>query len=180
MTKPKCSWETSSKTGSVFNNVSVTRPPLYFLVSAFQSRQWNESRLTLLLEELCFCGGGAGSRLGLCEPSLLSLSLSRLSLTGGGKGQRSATHRHNTSGALWGNADWMGRPHPGFQKFTLFLPTEFHLKQRFSTGGARPKSGSRGCFNCFAASLYICIYTYTHIYTHICWHLFCSTHNSFQ
>lgn len=36
--------------------------------------------LTLLLEELCFCGGGAGSRLGRCEPSLLSLSLSRLSL----------------------------------------------------------------------------------------------------
>lgn len=36
----------------------------------------------MLLEELCFWGGGAGSRLGLREPSLLSLSLSRLRLMG--------------------------------------------------------------------------------------------------
>lgn len=61
---------------------------------------------------------------------------------GGGKGHRSATHRHNTSGTLWGNADWSGRPHPGWQKFTLFFG-----KQRFSTGGAWPKSGSQGCFD---------------------------------
>ena len=70
--------------------------------------------LTLLLEELCFCGGGAGSRLGLREASLLSLSLSRLSLAGTQgevRGQphtgRQAEHiRHTAEHCTWMCAMW--------------------------------------------------------------------------
>lgn len=67
--------------------VSTSSISVYFLIQPLSIHQRKLGAewglwLTLLLEELCFCGGGAGSRLGLREPSLLSLSLSRLSLTG--------------------------------------------------------------------------------------------------